>query len=218
MVWATSMTESEVGRRVEIDPQLVGVVEIVRPRVPRVQVEAVHLGHPHDVLDLEGEEHRSRSCRREGDVDGGSSARRHTLHVEGLGIDALRPALQHRRPVVDVPQRADPTHGKVFGDVELRPAAIGEHDLGGARDAHLDTVRIHRRVRSHPTIMAPRDRGRVATVVCQTASALRSNASRIASASRRFRSQTRLACPPGSKRSKLPRQCSASRRVALAGM
>ncbi len=136
--------------RVEVDPQLVGMVEVVGAGVPGVEIDAVLLGHPDDVAVVEREEHAARTGGRERDVDQGAGTLG-PLDEQRRFAHAGVPSFQHGGPVAHAAQRSLGAHQEVLDHVELGPALLGEHDLVRARDANLaatgldvDLVPAHR--------------------------------------------------------------------------
>ncbi len=121
---------------VEIDAQLVGVGEIIRPGIPRVQVDAVHLRHPHDVPLVYRGEHLPRPRRRKGDVDQTGRILR-AFDEERPVIDTLVPALEESRPVVDPAQCPGCAHDEMLDDIELRPPLLGEQHFVRTADPDL---------------------------------------------------------------------------------
>ena len=133
-----------VGHRVEVDPPLVGLLDVRTPRVPGVKLHRRHLDGPDHAAQLghaqlvgcaaearEVDVHRLDPVRR---------ALREALLVHLRPVDAVREAVQHARALA---QRADdpvPHAHVVLREVELRLAAGREVDPIGARDPHGSPV------------------------------------------------------------------------------
>ena len=129
--------ERRAGRRVEVDPQLVGVLRGRRTVRPRVEAEAPLVGGPQHVGDV-GHHDRPRL----GAVDGGDGGR---LQPLGRAVgdplleevrpgDPVGPALQQRRPAAHGPHQWLVDGDVVAGEVELGLAVLGEHHLARAGD------------------------------------------------------------------------------------
>jgi hypothetical protein len=170
------LAELEAGLWIEIDTQLVRAVGVRASDRPRVEDDGTHLRGPRDVGQVRGAQLVGGPAARERDPGGldprRHPARRHPFLVEGLPVDAVREALQGGRPV---PQRAhDPvTDGQIVReDVLLGIAALREHHLVGAGQAHrvagdldLDGVAGHAVTLCHtrprgPPVPAVRDQAK----------------------------------------------------------
>ena len=131
------------GHRVEVDPQLVGVVEVFGAHRVRVEVEASEVDDPGQARGIP--DHRllgRRSARvvQGRGVDEVGVVLGHALLEERLLVDALHEALQHHRPPAGAAQRPRRDREEVPHDIELRQPGLREDDLVGARDTHLVTV------------------------------------------------------------------------------
>ena len=128
----------EVGARlrVDVDPQLVGMLGVGAPRRPRVEVDHGEVRGPDDLRELGHAELVGVPPRGEGDAGGLDPVGPllgHALLVDLLALDPVREAAELRRPLV---QRAhDPLADRevVVDEVALR--------LPGCREQHLVGVR-----------------------------------------------------------------------------
>ncbi len=129
--------------RVEVDPQLVGVVEVLRAHRVRVEVDAAEV---HDPGERGGIPHHDLFRRVAGGVVQGRGVDPlgpllgRALLEERLLRDALHEALQHHRPSGGAAQGAVGHAQVVAHEVELREPGLGEHHLVGVADPHLATV------------------------------------------------------------------------------
>jgi len=139
--------------RVKVDAEFIGMIEVRRSGIPWMEVETVHLGEPHHILNLEREEHAPRPSRGKDDVDGRTCGTRNAFHVERLAANALCPSFEHRRAIVNAAKRALSTHDEVLRHIQLRPSLVRKDDLVGTRYAYRRTVRIHKCLSTHPWIM-----------------------------------------------------------------
>ncbi len=138
-------------RGIEIDPQLVGMVEVAASRGPRVEVDDAEVDRPGQMGGVVGHELLRGAAGRE--VDGRRlqpvrHAPGHPLLPDRLLEDPVDEALHHRRALADVHQRRIGDVDVVPGDVELRPARPGEVDLRRVRQPNLATRHLERRVRA----------------------------------------------------------------------
>ena len=133
--------EGSIRHRVEVDPPLVGTVDVGGADIPRVQLDGAHLHRPDDLRELgraelvgvevvagEVEAHRAHPV-------GGSLRQALLVHL-GAG-DALREAVEHRRSLPERAQDAVADGQVVVREVELRLAPGGEVDPVGGGDAHV---------------------------------------------------------------------------------
>ena len=126
--------------RVEVDPQLVGMVEVLGPDRVRVQVDAAEVGDPgeagrvvdHDLVGgPAGRERQRRDPQPVGPVVRAPASGR----TPPFG--AVDEPLEGHRPAAGAAQRPV-GHGEVVRDeVELRVAGLGEVDLVRVRDRDL---------------------------------------------------------------------------------
>ena len=126
--------------RVEVDPQLVGMVEVVGADRVRVEVEAAEVGDPGEARrgvehDLVGRPARGERQRR------GPDERRvvlgRALLEERLLLGAVDEALERHRPPADADQRAVGDGEEVAHEVELGVPGLGEVELVGVADRDL---------------------------------------------------------------------------------
>ena len=158
----------EVGARlrVEIDPQLVRVVDVGAANRPRVKRDRAHLRRPADDGDLRRADLIGVPARRELDLDGLDVVRGppgDALLEEGVaaplvpggendaGMDALRPALERGRPLLERAHDAVLHRQVVVDDVELgdRLGAVGRREDHAVGVGHAQR-RGRRRRRSLP--------------------------------------------------------------------
>ena len=118
---------------IEIDAKLIRMSEVVGASVPRVQIEAVHLGHPDDVALVAWSEHPARARRGESHIHQVGSAlgpfdKQRTLGNAGV------PAFQQTGSIEHPSEGAGGAHEVVLDHVEFGPALVGEHDFLGTGD------------------------------------------------------------------------------------
>src|SRR5919107_2729339 len=154
--------EVGAGLRVEVDPQLVGVVGVGTADRPRVEVERAEVRRPDQHGLLGGTQRLRGAAAGEGDggrLGVGRGALRHALDVERLAGEPVDIALEVRRPLVEhVQQRLG--DGRVVGDdLALGDAALREVDLVRAGQPHLArSVRAGHRQQLHLSLGGhPRD-------------------------------------------------------------
>ena len=130
------------GHRVEIDPQLVGMVEVLGAHRVRVELEAAEVGHPGEAggvarHDLVGRPARGEARARPSRSSPGATSGARFWKKDSPS-DAVRVALEDHRPAARAAQRPV-GHGEVVADeVELRDARrSGKKTLSGLRDRHL---------------------------------------------------------------------------------
>ena len=94
-----------VGRRVEVDQEVVGLLDLGHARVPRVQLDAAEVRDPGERGGVVDDREHGRVAARERDedlVDVVRVVRRHALLVEEVGVDAVREPLHVERPPAQV--------------------------------------------------------------------------------------------------------------------
>ena len=126
--------------RVQVDPQLVGVVQVVGADRVRVQVDAAEVDDPGKRRGLVDDDLVGRPTGRErqlGRADPVGRVVRGALLEERLLGDAVDEALERHRPAADAGQRAIGDREVVVDEVELRVPRIGEVDLLRVRDRDL---------------------------------------------------------------------------------
>ncbi len=128
---------------VEVDPQLVGVVQVVGPYRVRVEVEAAEVGHPGQAGRVVDHDLVGRPARGEGELDRAEPVRpllRGPLLEEEVAAGAVRVALEGHRPAASAAQRAVGDRDVVAHDLKLRDRAAGsirEVDFVRVGDGHL---------------------------------------------------------------------------------
>jgi hypothetical protein len=142
------LRERDVGTRVEVDAQLVGVIEVVATDGPRVPVDHPEVDAPHEVRGVVG--HELARVAPAGERDGRrlqplGRAVRHALLKERLSVDAVDPALHHGRPVAQAAHDGVGALDVVVDEVELGQAALGEERLARVAHAHLAPGDVDRR-------------------------------------------------------------------------
>ncbi len=148
------LVEPGAGLRVQVDPQLVGVVGVGAAGVPRVQRDGSHLCGPDDVGGTRHAQRLGAAPRREGHVAGldpvGRTFRQPFL-VDLVALDPVREALQVGGPVAQ--GRQDGTAGVgghrpvVVRDVTFGAALgaeRGEHHAVAAGQPHGHAVDVDR--------------------------------------------------------------------------
>ncbi len=126
--------------RVEVHPQLVGMIEIVRAHRVRVQVDAPEVHDPRELGRVADHDLLRGSAGWEAELDGldpvGTRGRRPLLEEE-VALGAVDEPLQRHRSSGDAAQRSVGDGEVVADEVELGVAGRREEDLVGVRDRHL---------------------------------------------------------------------------------
>ena len=133
--------EGSVRHGVEVDPPLVGPVDVGAADIPRVQLDGAHLHRPDDGAELgraqlvgvqvvprEVQPHR---------LDPVGCSLRQPLLVDLGAAHALGEAVQHGRPLAQRPQDPVADGEVVVREVELGLTPLGEVDPVGGGDAHI---------------------------------------------------------------------------------
>ena len=129
--------------RIEVDPKLVGMVEVVGADRMRIEVDAAEVGDPREARRIvqddlvrgpAGRERQGRGPDEVGQVLG------RALLEEGLSGGAVDEPLQRHRPVTGAAQRPVGDRQVVVHEIELRVAGRREVDLPGVGDRHLVPV------------------------------------------------------------------------------
>ena len=149
--------------RVEVDPQLVGMVEVVRADRVRVEVDAAEIDDPGQSGGLVDDDLVCRPTRRKrqlGSPDPVGRVLGRPLLEERLLGDPVHEPLERHRPAANAGQRAFGDGKVVVDDVELRVAGVREVDLLRVRDrdlvaADLDDLLGRGHVRTIPLDTAP---------------------------------------------------------------
>ena len=126
--------------RVEVDQEVVGPVDVVHPRGPRVQVDAAEVDDPGERRRLVADREVGRAPGRELDVHGLEPVGmigRNALLVEEPLLRAVRVALHLHRAALDVVQDVRRDVEVVLDEVELLQPALREEDLVRVRDVDL---------------------------------------------------------------------------------
>ena len=124
-------------RRIEVDQQVVGPLDVGHARVPRVQLDAAEVRHPRERLGVVDDREHRRVPARERDehlVDEIRVLRRHALLVEELALDAVREPLHVERAAAEVGEGEVGDADVVRDEIALRQAARREKRLVGIRD------------------------------------------------------------------------------------
>ena len=128
------------GRGVEVDAQLVGVVDVLPPRRPWVEVDDAEVVGPHEVGGVHraqllgcapGRERHRRGLQPVGDL------LRHALLPDRLLLDPVDEALHHRGPVAQVHEGGIGRGKVVVHEVVLREPGLREVDLLRIGEADL---------------------------------------------------------------------------------
>ncbi len=139
-----------VGHRIDVDPPLVGPLDVGAARVPGMELDRRHLHRPDHARELgDAQLVGVAAVTGEGQPDGlhpVGGAGRDALLVHLVAVDPAREAMQHARPL---PQRADDPVADadvVAREVELRLAASREVHPVRAREAHraIADLELHR--------------------------------------------------------------------------
>ena len=160
----------DAGQRVEVDPQLVGAVEVLGEHRVRVEVDAAEVDHPGQPGGVPDDDLLGRGPRavvQRHRVEPVGLVRRDPLLEERLLVDALDEALEDHRPARDAAQRAVRDRQVVPDEVELGHRApvvehLREHDLVRVRDRDLapgDLERDGGRSGCHRTTLRSRTSG-----------------------------------------------------------
>ena len=137
---ATRVGEPGAGLRVEVEPQLVGVLLVVGEVGPDVEAEAGEVDRPRDVGEVGGHERPRRRA-----VDGLHRRRLEpvgrvvgdALLEEVLLADAVREALHQHGPAAHRAHQRLLDRRVVAHEVELRDPGVREQQLARAGDPHL---------------------------------------------------------------------------------
>ena len=131
------------GTGVEVDPQLVGMVEVARSDRMRVEVDAAEVDDPRQRGAVVDDHLVGGAAGRERELDGAHELRdrlRRALLEECLTLGAVDEALEGHRAVPDADERAVGDREVVADEVELGDAGIGEEELAGVADRDLVPV------------------------------------------------------------------------------
>ena len=145
--------EGDPRRRVEVKAELIGVVDVLCPHWPGVEVETSELGKPNHIRFGPGHVHAPRTLRRESDLDrversvlGGA------LVIDRVDGHVLHVPLEHCGPAAD-PSDCPRRHPDEMPDhIELGPAPLRKHHPRRARDAHILTTHSDRGVVRHANL------------------------------------------------------------------
>ncbi len=125
------MVEGEALGRVEVDPQFVGMIEVLDPGIPRVEVEDPELHLLDDVGGVLDVGHVAGTRRGKLHRVGVAQRPRGTLGEEEVLTDPAGPALQRCRTVPHSTHRTRGAQHVVLGDVALGPTLLREQHLVG---------------------------------------------------------------------------------------
>ena len=130
--------------RVDVDPQLVGTVDVRSARRPRMEVDDGEIRRPRHLRELRDAELVRVPAGGEGDARDLDPVRPllgHPLLVDHLALDAVRKAAELRRPLAQRPHDPLADREVVADEIELRLAAGRKEHLVGVR--HLDDPLPH---------------------------------------------------------------------------
>ena len=127
------LVEVDLGHRVEVDPQLVGMVEVAAPNRPGVPVDHAEVDSPSEVRGVGGDELACVRPLGNGTVAVSASPARCRARVleEEIAVDAVDPALERRRTVAQVPYGRLLALEVVVDEVELRDPRAGKKTFPG---------------------------------------------------------------------------------------
>ena len=140
---STTAVVRRFGHRVEVEVQVVGPIDVVAARVPRVEVDAAEVDEPEQrrqVLDDREVDHAARAVRDRAGLDPRRPRRRRALHEERLAVGAVGIALHHHRAVGEVRQQ----HRRDVG-VVLEQVALGDAERGPERLVEVGELDLARR-------------------------------------------------------------------------
>ena len=134
--------------RVEVHAQLIGMVEVAATNRPRIPVDHAEVDRPHEVRGVVG--HQLARMAPAGEGHGGrldplGCAVGDALLKEGVAVDAVDPALHHRRALFEVAHDRDLALEVVGDEVHLREAERRKEHLARVADAHLAPAGLHQR-------------------------------------------------------------------------
>jgi hypothetical protein len=135
---ALRVGERRPGLGVDVDPQLVGVLDVRAPRGPGMEVDDGEVRSPRDLRQLGHAELVGVPSRREGDADRLHPVwplLGHPLLVDLLALDPVGEATELRRPVAQRPDDPVADGEVVVDEVPLRVPGRGEEHLVGVADA-----------------------------------------------------------------------------------
>ena len=152
--------EADLGRRIEVDAQLVGVVEVRTPRRPRVEVDDAEVDRPDDMRGVARDELGRAAATRETHGRGLEplgSVLGNPLLEEELLVDAVDEALHRRRALGEVAAGSFGDVDVIGREVELGEARLREVHLARAREANLAPRGFdRRRFLGHPWMFSSR--------------------------------------------------------------
>jgi hypothetical protein len=125
------------GNGVEVDPQFVGVLEVVGAHRMRVQFDATEVRHPHERGGIARDDFERGATRGEREFDGvdpiGPGVGRALLEEE-VAVDPIEVAHEHVRTTARAAKRAIGDGDEVVRDIELRDPRLGEIQLRRVRE------------------------------------------------------------------------------------
>ena len=144
--------------RVQVHPQLVGVVQVPGPHRVRVQVDAAEVDHPGQLGRVADHDLLGGAAGREAQLGGLDPVRalpRGALLEERLALGALHEALQRHRPAADAAQRARGHRQVIPHQVQLGVPGPREVDLLRVGDRHLPARHLDHGLRTRHVSKAP---------------------------------------------------------------
>jgi hypothetical protein len=139
----------DAGRRVEVDAELVGMVEIGTSGRPGVEVDHAKVDRPDEMRGVVGDQLLGGPARRERygrRLQPIGHLLRHSFLPDRVLHDPVHEPLHHGGPLSDVDQRRVRNRYVVLGESELRPAWFREVDLGRVGESNLTTRHLEHRV------------------------------------------------------------------------
>ncbi len=131
----SNMPEVKARSGIKVDSQLVRAIGVFGSSRPRMKVEAAELGELDHVGLETGHDHHSGPLRREPNLDRFEGrVLVGSLVIDGIDLDALHVALEHRRAAENPPESPFRHDQEVIHDVELGPPLFGEQQLSRAAD------------------------------------------------------------------------------------
>jgi hypothetical protein len=125
---------------IEIDPQLVGMIEVVRAHRMWIQVDASEVDDPQQLRGVAHDDLARGPARWKAQLHRLDPVRMllgRSLLKERLTPSAVHVTLEYERATGDSSQRAACNRGVVFRQVELRVAGLRKEDLVRVGDRHL---------------------------------------------------------------------------------
>ena len=130
----------DAGHRIQVDPQLVGMLQISGPDRMRIQVDATEVDDPGELRRIPDDDLLRRSPRWEGQLDRLDPLRprcRRALLKEGLTLRAVDKTLEGHGPAGHAAQRALRHRQVIANQVELGVTGLRKEDFVGIADGDL---------------------------------------------------------------------------------